>query len=101
MTSVFHPVMTNLLSVLIFLPLAWVLLLVFLPRENHRLLRNVTFAVTLVEFLLSLPVAILLDGSTAAMQSVHPPLCFRSSWKTSLAPAQGSRRWTLMLTTFL
>ena len=71
MTSVFQPVMTNLLSVLIFLPLAGVLLLVFLPRENHRLLRNVTFAVTLAEFLLSLPVAILFDGSTAAMQFVQ------------------------------
>src|SRR3989304_333880 len=48
MTSVFQPVMTNLLTAVIFLPLAGALLLVFLPRENHRLLRNVTFAVTLV-----------------------------------------------------
>src|SRR3989337_2781621 len=62
MTSVPQALMTNLLSVLIFLPLAGVLLLVFLPRENHRLLRNATFAVTLAEFLLStflMPITIL------------------------------------------
>src|SRR4030067_896199 len=41
MTSVFQPVMTNLLTAVIFLPLAGALLLVFLPRENNRPPRHV------------------------------------------------------------
>jgi len=101
MTSVFHPVMTNLLSVLIFLPLAGVLLLVFLPRENHRLLRNVTFAVTLVEFLLSLPVAILFDGSTAAMQFVQKVPWIPQYGISYHVGVDGISLWLLLLTTFL
>ncbi|MGB3400036.1 MAG: hypothetical protein WBA34_07685, partial [Candidatus Deferrimicrobiaceae bacterium] len=71
MTSIPQALVTNLLSVLIFFPLAGALALVFLPRENGRLLKNLTFGVTLAEFLLSLPVALLFDGSTAAMQFVQ------------------------------
>ena len=101
MTSVFQPVMTNLLSVLIFLPLAGALLLVFLPRENHRLLRNVTFAVTLVEFLLSLPVAILFDGSTAAMQFVQKVPWIPQYGISYHVGVDGISLWLLLLTTFL
>src|SRR4030067_589153 len=101
MTSVFQPVMTNLLSVLIFLPLAGALLLVFLPRENHRLLRNVPFAVTLVEFLLSLPVAILFDGSTAAMQFVQKVPWIPPAGISYHVGGDGISLWLLLPTTFL
>ena len=62
MTSVPQALLENLLTVLIFFPLAGALALVFLPRENGRLLKNLAFGITLAEFLLSLPVAVLFDG---------------------------------------
>jgi NADH-quinone oxidoreductase subunit M len=101
MTSVPQVLTANLLSVLIFLPLAGVFLLVFLPRENHRLLRNMTFAVTLAEFLLSLPVAILFDGSTAAMQFVQKIPWIPQYGISYHVGVDGISLWLLMLTTFL
>src|SRR3989337_1750526 len=101
MTSVSQALMTNLLSVLIFLPLAGVFLLVFLPKENHRLLRNVTFAVTLVDFRLSLPVAILFDGSTAAMQFVQKVPWIPQYGISYHVGVDGISLWLLLLTTFL
>src|SRR4030043_441929 len=101
MTSVSQALMTNLLSVLIFLPLAGVFLLVFLPRENPRLLRNVTFAVTLAEFLMSLPVAILFDGSTAAMQFVQKAPWIPQYGISYHVGVDGISLWLLMLTPFL
>ena len=59
MTFLPQALTANILTVLIFLPLAGVFLLFFLPKEDQRLQKNVTFAVTLAEFLLSLPVVIL------------------------------------------
>ncbi|MBI5418833.1 MAG: NADH-quinone oxidoreductase subunit M [Deltaproteobacteria bacterium] len=93
--------MANILTVLIFLPLAGVFVLFFLPRDNNRLLRNVTFAVTLLTFLLSLPVALKLDGATAAMQFV-----VRAPWIADYGieyhvGVDGISLWLVMLTTFL
>src|SRR3989337_3038370 len=47
MTGILETLSANLLTALIFFPLAGALLLVFLPRDDNRLLRNVTFGVTL------------------------------------------------------
>ena len=46
---------SNLLTALIFFPLAGALLPFFLPKGNLRLIRNTTLFVTLAEFILSLP----------------------------------------------
>ena len=48
--------MSNLLSLTTFLPILGVLLLLFIPKENKSVLRGVTVAVTLVTFLVSLPI---------------------------------------------
>ncbi|MGZ8428176.1 MAG: NADH-quinone oxidoreductase subunit M [Candidatus Deferrimicrobiaceae bacterium] len=101
MTSVSQALMTNLLTAVIFFPLVGVFLLVFLPKENHRLLRNVTFAVTLGEFLLSLPVAILFDGATAAMQFVQKVPWIPQYGISYHVGVDGISLWLLMLTTFL
>src|SRR5512134_1563544 len=92
---------TNILSVLIFLPLAGALLLCFLPRENNRLIRNAALLVTLAEFILSLPVAIGFNGGTAAMQFVE-----RYPWISGYGieyhvGVDGISLWLVMLTTFL
>jgi len=101
MTWIPAVLMSNLLTALIFLPLAGVLLLFFLPRENHRLLRNATFAVTVAEFLLSLPVAIGLDGTTAAMQFVQKVPWIPQYGISYSIGVDGISLWLVMLTTFL
>ncbi|MBI5575880.1 MAG: NADH-quinone oxidoreductase subunit M [Deltaproteobacteria bacterium] len=93
--------MPNILTVLIFLPLAGALLLFFLPRENARLIRSVTLLVTIVEFLLSLPVVLGFDGGTAAMQFVQ-----RYPWIPGYGieyhvGIDGISLWLVILTTFL
>ncbi len=101
MTSMPQILSTDLLSVLIFLPLAGVLALFFLPRENGRLLKNVTFAVTLAVFFLSLPVAIWFDGSTAAMQFVKKVSWIPQYGISYHVGVDGISLWLLLLTTFL
>jgi NADH-quinone oxidoreductase subunit M len=101
MTGITALLSTNLLTVLIFFPLAGVLLLFLLPRNDPRLLRNVTLIVTLGEFLLSLPVALAFDGATAAMQFVS-----RAPWIPAYGieyhvGVDGISLWLVMLTTFL
>lgn len=54
--------MSNVLSLTTFLPILGVLLLLFIPKDSKGVLRNVTFAVTLVTFLVSL---IILTGFKA------------------------------------
>ena len=101
MTFLPQALTAHLLSVLIFLPLAGVLLLLFLPGENKRLLRNTTFALTLAEFLLSLPVAILFDGSTAAMQFAEKVPWIPQYGISYHVGVDGISLWLLLLTTFL
>jgi NADH-quinone oxidoreductase subunit M len=60
----------NILSVITFLPLLGVIILIFLNKENHRLLKTVTFIITIIDFLLSLPL-FLNFRSSSAMQFVE------------------------------
>jgi NADH-quinone oxidoreductase subunit M len=92
---------SNLLTAVIFFPLAGVLLLVFLPKGNHRLIRNAALLVALAEFLLSLPIVFLFDETTASMQFVE-----RVSWIPGYGieyhvGLDGISLWLVMLTTFL
>src|SRR3990172_2495321 len=89
----------NILTVLIFLPLAGALLLVFLPKGKPRLLRDATFLVTALEFLLSLPVAIGLDGTSAAMQFVQKVPWIPEYGISYHVGVDGISLWLLMLTT--
>ena len=47
----------HLLSLMTFLPLLGMLVLLFIPRENDGLLKGFTLVVTLVTFVISLPLA--------------------------------------------
>ncbi len=101
MTGITALLSSNLLTVLIFFPLAGVLLLFLLPRNDPRLHRNVALIVTLGEFLLSLPVALAFDGATAAMQFVS-----RAPWIPAYGieyhvGVDGISLWLVLLTTFL
>ena len=91
----------HLLSALILLPLAGAFVLFFLPRGNPRAIRHVTFAVTLAEFFLSLPLVTRFDGGTAAMQFVE-----RADWIPGYGISyfvglDGISLWLVILTTFL
>ena len=66
---------SKLLTAVIFFPLAGVLLLMFLPKGNLRLIRSAALLTALAEFLLSLPIVFRFDDATAAMQFVE-----RASW---------------------
>jgi NADH-quinone oxidoreductase subunit M len=92
---------SNLLTAVIFFPLAGVLLLVFLPKGNLRLIRNAALLTTIAEFLLSLPIVFRFDDATAAMQFVE-----RVSWIPGYGieyhvGVDGISLWLVMLTTFL
>ncbi|HEY5764749.1 MAG TPA: NADH-quinone oxidoreductase subunit M, partial [Candidatus Deferrimicrobiaceae bacterium] len=93
--------MANILTVLIFLPLAGALALVFLPKGNLRLLRDAAVTVTLIEFLLSLPLVLLFDGGTAGMQFVRKVPWIPQFGISYHVGVDGISLWLVMLTTFL
>jgi NADH-quinone oxidoreductase subunit M len=59
------------LSILVFFPVLGAVLLAFLDRKNHKLLKLVTLGLSLAEFLISLPLWFRFDSQTAAMQFVE------------------------------
>ncbi len=91
----------HVLSVLIFLPLAGAVVLCLMPRDNERLLRHTAVAVALAEFLLSLPVAVRFDGSTAAMQFVEKVAWIPQYGISYHVGVDGISLWLLLLTTLL
>ncbi|MBP2675255.1 MAG: nuoM [Deltaproteobacteria bacterium] len=91
----------HLLSVLIGLPLAGAVALLFLPRENRGAIRNAAFLVALAEFLLSLLVVARFETGTAAMQlSENIPWLPRYGI-AYIVGVDGISLWLLMLTTFI
>jgi NADH-quinone oxidoreductase subunit M len=58
------------LSILTFLPLAGALLFIFIPRDSKKLLRYLALAITLVTFLVSVPLYFQFDSQTADLQFV-------------------------------
>ncbi len=91
----------HLLSVLIGLPLVGAAALLFLPREGHRTIRNVTFLFTLAEFLLSLLVVARFESGTAAMQLVESVPWIPRYGIGYIVGVDGISLWLLMLTTFI
>ncbi|MDD2902705.1 MAG: NADH-quinone oxidoreductase subunit M, partial [Syntrophales bacterium] len=59
------------LSILVFFPMLGAVLLAFLDRKNHKLLKQVTLGLSLAEFVFSLPLWFRFNSETAAMQFVE------------------------------
>jgi len=59
------------LSILIFLPLTGAILFIFIPREKINLLKYLAVAITVLTFLVALPLYFNFDGSTADAQFVE------------------------------
>lgn len=90
------------LSLLTFLPLAGAILLLFIPKDNHGLLRGFTLAVTIVTFLASIP---LVTGfvPNAEFQFVQKIFWiqagpFQMNYHVGI---DGISLWLVMLTTFI
>jgi NADH-quinone oxidoreductase subunit M len=89
------------LSILIFLPVAGIGLLVILDRKRHKALKIATMAISVLEFLVSLPLWFNFNSQTAAMQFVE-----RHDWLPAYGVSyylgiDGFSLLLIMLTTFL
>ena len=89
------------LSILIFLPIVGIGILLILNRKHHKGLKVATLAISLVEFLFSLPLWFNFDSQTAAMQFVE-----RREWLPTYGISyyvgiDGFSLLLIMLTTFL
>ena len=89
------------LSILVFFPVLGAVLLAFLDRKNHKLLKQVTLGISLLEFLFSLPLWFRFDSQTAAMQFVE-----RCNWLPQYGISyyvgiDGFSLLLIMLSTFL
>ncbi len=91
------------LSILTFLPLAGVLVLAILPGSGPGAAKrfwSIGLAVSLVEFIISIPVLIAFDASVAGMQfTEHMPWIESLGISYSLG-LDGISLWLVMLTTF-
>ena len=97
--------MSNLLSLMTFFPLVGMVVLLFLPRESDRLLKTVTLVITLITFLISLPLAFDdIFRTSAAMQYVEffewisIGDFFRMNYYVGI---DGISLWLVLLTTFI
>jgi len=94
--------MSNVLSLTTFLPILGVLLLLFIPKDSKGVLRNVTLAVTIVTFLVSL---IMLTGfqSNADFQFTEnvPWIAAGPFVMRYNIGIDGISLWLLILTTFI
>ncbi|MFH0812374.1 MAG: NADH-quinone oxidoreductase subunit M [Pseudomonadota bacterium] len=89
------------LSYLIFFPLIGVVLLLFLDRDKEKLMKGVTFLVTAIEFIISLPLVFNFNAEVAGMQFTE-----YIDWIPNLGIAyrvglDGISLWLVLLTTFL
>jgi len=94
--------MRNLLSLTTFLPILGVLLLLFIPKDSKPVLRSVALAVTVLTFLVSLPI---LTGfkSNAEFQFVEnvPWIAAGSFAMRYNIGIDGISLWLVILTTFI
>ena len=89
------------LSILIFLPIVGIGILLILDRKRHKGLKIATLAISVVEFLVSLPLWFDFNSQTAAMQFVE-----RREWLPTYGISyyvgiDGFSLLLIMLTTFL
>jgi NADH-quinone oxidoreductase subunit M len=89
------------LSILIFLPIVGIGILVILDRKRHMALKVATLAISVLEFLVSLPLWFNFNSQTAAMQFVE-----RHEWLPTYGVSyyigiDGFSLLLIMLTTFL
>jgi NADH-quinone oxidoreductase subunit M len=89
------------LSLLIFFPLVGAILLVFIDKEKFETLRVVTLLISILEFLLSLPLFFTFNTTTAEMQFVEDYWWVQSYGISYKLGIDGISLLLVLLTTFL
>lgn len=90
------------LSLMTFLPLAGVLLLLFIPSGNHALLRGFTLAVTVVTFIVSIPLVTGFVTNADYQFVLNIPWISAGPFKMNYnVGIDGISLWLVMLTTFI
>ncbi len=89
------------LTLITFFPLAGVGVLLFVDGERKNILRWVTFVVTLIEFILSIPVFVYFRSGTYQMQFVEKVPWIKSLGINYFLGIDGISLLLVMLTTFL
>src|SRR5262249_6066476 len=91
-----------LLSLILFLPLAGSLYLFFAPRTaKHETIRNFALVVSLIDFVLSIPLFVWFDSATAGPQFVEKVPWIRSLGAEYYIGIDGLSLLLVLLTTFL
>ena len=95
----------NLLSIMTFFPLVGMIALLFLPRDNDALLKSFALAVSLITFLISLPLAFNNVFKTSGgmhyrefYEWIHVGEFFQMNYNVGV---DGISLWLVMLTTFI
>lgn len=90
------------LSLMTFLPLAGVLLLLFIPSGNHALLRGFTLAVTVLTFIVSIPLVTGFVTNADYQFVLNTPWISAGPFKMNYnVGIDGISLWLVMLTTFI
>jgi len=90
------------LSLMTFLPLAGVFFLLFIPSGNHALLRGFTLAVTVVTFIVSIPLVTGFVTNADYQFIVNIPWISAGPFKMNYhVGIDGISLWLVMLTTFI
>ena len=89
------------LDIVIFAPLVGAVLLAFVPKDNVTMLRWGAFAITLITFLLSIPVLLDFSADAAGFQ-LGSDVAWIPDWGISyITGIDGISLWMVLLTTFL
>jgi len=95
----------NLLSIMTFFPLVGMIALLFLPRDNDAMLKSFALAVSLITFLISLPLAFDNVFKTSGgmhyrefYEWIHVGEFFQMNYNVGI---DGISLWLVMLTTFI
>ena len=92
----------TILSLMTFTPLIGVLLLFFIPKDSHSTLRGVAFAVALVAFFISLPLATGFVTNAEYQFEANMPWIAAGPFQMNYhVGIDGISLWLVMLTTFI
>jgi len=93
--------MDNLLSLVIFLPLAGAVLLLFIPRDNHLLIKGLSLTAALAAFVASLPLYFNFKVNNPNMQFVEKYLWLPDLGISYNLGLDGISLFLVLLTTFI
>ena len=91
----------KILSLITFLPIIGVLILIFLNKDNHRLLKGVTFIVTIINFIISIPLFLDFNSTSSDMQFVERMPWIEQYGITYHVGIDGISLFLVLLTTLL